>query len=177
MRKKLVTQRLELTLLCNNDAAFIAVLLNTEGWIKFIGDRNVHSEADAGAYIEKIMANPNIHYHVLKTKDNMVPVGVISFIKRDYLQHWDIGFALLPQAFGKGYAYEGAMAVLQYNAACGNHKKFLATVLPDNTASVKLLKKLGLHFEKNIEADAGTLMLFTADAANFQPAASLPANF
>jgi RimJ/RimL family protein N-acetyltransferase len=168
MTQKLITQRLELTLLTKNDAVFIAVLVNTAGWIKFIGDRNVHSLADAEKYIEKIMANPNINYRVIKTKENMEPVGVISFIKRDYLEHWDIGFALLPQACGKGFAYEGTMAVLQHNAACGNHPKFLATVLPDNTVSVGLLHKLGFHFEKNIAADAGTLMLFAADAANFK---------
>lgn len=160
----LLSQRLQLTLLTKDDAAFIEVLLNTEGWITFIGDRNVHSVADAATYIEKITANPNIHYWVIRTKENQEPVGVISFIKRDYLEHWDVGFALLPQEYGKGYAYEGAMSVLKHNASTGKHTHFLATVMNSNTTSVKLLKKMGLRFEKEIISDTGPLMLFSAEA-------------
>ena len=33
------------------DALFIVELLNSRGWIKFIGDRNVHSEMDALSYL------------------------------------------------------------------------------------------------------------------------------
>ncbi len=165
--EKLQTERLELSLLKKEDAVFIEELVNTEGWLKFIGDRNVHSIPDAEAYIEKIEASHNINYWVARTKEHKEPVGVISFIKRDYLEHWDIGFALLPAAEGKGYAYEGAMAVLKHNAATGKHQQFLATVMQSNTTSVKLLEKLGLRFEKDIVADAGPLMLYSKEAASF----------
>lgn len=161
---KLQTERLELSLLKKEDAVFIEELVNTEGWLKFIGDRNVHSIPDAEAYIEKIAASPNINYWVARTREHKEPVGVISFIKRDYLEHWDIGFALLPAAFGKGYAYEGAMGVLKHNAATGKHQQFLATVMHSNQTSIKLLEKLGLIFEKEIIADKGPLMLFSADS-------------
>lgn len=158
------TERLTLSLLKKEDAVFIEQLVNTEGWLKFIGDRNVHSVADAEAYIEKITANPDINYWVARTKELNKPVGVISFIKRDYLEHWDIGFAVLPEEHGKGYAYEGAMCVLKYNANNGKHSRFLATVMNSNTTSVKLLEKMGLSFEKEIVLDAGPLMLFSAEA-------------
>lgn len=165
--EKLHTQRLELTLLQKEDAAFIQELVNTDGWIKFIGDRNIHSIADAEGYIEKIAANTNINYWVVKVKDENKPVGVISFIKRDYLKHWDIGFALLPREYGKGYAYEGAVCVLKHNAATGKHQQFLATVMKSNITSVKLLEKIGLNFEKEIIADAGPLMLFSAASEKY----------
>ncbi len=164
---QLQTERLFLTLLQKEDAAFIKILVNTEGWIKFIGDRNIHSIPDAEAYIEKIISNPNIHYWVARTRELNKPVGVISFIKRDYLEHWDIGFALLPEVHKKGYAYEGAMCILKHNAGTGRHSQFLATVMSSNTTSVKLLEKMGLSFEKEITSDAGPLMLYGASAATF----------
>lgn len=165
MKEHLYTERLTLSLIKKEDAGFIEELVNTEGWLKFIGDRNVHSIPDAEAYIEKIAANPNINYWVARTKEDKEPVGVISFIKRDYLEHWDIGFALLPVAFGKGYAYEGAMGVLQHNTGTGKHQQFLATVMSSNTTSIKLLEKMGLRFEKEITVDEKPLMLFSANAA------------
>ncbi len=167
MAEYLYTERLTLSLLKKEDAVFIEQLVNTEGWLKFIGDRNVHSVAEAEAYIEKIAASPNINYWVARTKELNKPIGVISFIKRDYLAHWDIGFAVLPEEHGQGYAYEGAMCVLKHNAGTGKHSQFLATVMNSNTTSVKLLEKMGLSFEKEIVSEAGPLMLFSAEAKNY----------
>jgi RimJ/RimL family protein N-acetyltransferase len=38
----------------------------------------------------------------------------------------------------------------------------LATTLPENTASVKLLEKLGLTFERELEADTNRLYIYGA---------------
>ena len=86
------TKRLVLTELGLNDAAFINELVNTQAWIKFIGDRNIKTAAEAKNYVEKIMNNPAINYWVVKLKGQDAGIGVISFIKRDYLEHYDIGF-------------------------------------------------------------------------------------
>jgi RimJ/RimL family protein N-acetyltransferase len=165
--EELYTERLTLTLLKKDDAVFIEQLVNTEGWLKFIGDRNVHSVADAEAYIEKIAGNPNINYWLITINATQKPVGVISFIKRDYLEHWDIGFALLPEASGKGYAHESAICILKHNASTGGHQQFLATVMDTNFSSIRLLEKLGLSFEKEIQPDAKPLLLYSASAGSF----------
>lgn len=52
------TNRLLIKPLSENDKQFIFELLNTDGWIKYIGNRNIGSEADATAYIKKIVKNP-----------------------------------------------------------------------------------------------------------------------
>ena len=166
--EKLSTERLELSLLKNEDAVFIEELVNTEGWLKFIGDRNIHCISDAESYIQKITDNPDIHYWVIRTKEIQTPTGVISFIKRDYLQHWDIGFALLPNTMGKGYASEATIKILKHYAVTGNHQQFLATVMSSNTSSVKLLEKLGLRFEKEITVEERPLMLFSAVSEIFK---------
>lgn len=165
--RQLYTERLTLSLLKKEDAVFIEQLVNTEGWLKFIGDRNIHSITDAEAYIEKITANSNINYWILTINATQKKAGVISFIKRDYLEHWDIGFALLPEEHGRGYAYEGALCILKHNASTGKHQQFLATVMRSNATSVKLLEKMGLSFEKEIASDAGPLLLFSSEAKNF----------
>ena len=156
----LSTDRLSLTPLTTADAAFIIELVNSEGWLKFIGERNVHSETEAIAYIERILSNSNIVYAVVRPTANSSPIGIITFIQRAYLDHPDIGFAFLPSVAGKGYAYEAANAALEVILATGKYPQVLATTIPENVNSIKLLEKLGLHFEKEIDVEKEKLCLF-----------------
>ena len=64
----IITERLIIQPLTLNDDSFILELVNTEGWIKFIGNRNVTSTPEAGAYIQKILENKYISYWVVKIK-------------------------------------------------------------------------------------------------------------
>ncbi len=96
MKQNFKTKRLLLDIVSTTDWNFISELVNTEGWIEFIGDKNIHSKEDSIAYINKILDNPNFTYWVIRLRDTNIPIGVVSFIKRDYLKYYDIGFALLP---------------------------------------------------------------------------------
>ncbi len=48
------TKRLTLRKLGKEDCSFILELVNSDGWLEFIGDRNVRSENDSLKYIESI---------------------------------------------------------------------------------------------------------------------------
>jgi len=90
---QVITARLLIEPLQSSDHPFILDLVNTPGWLEFIGDRNLHSVSEAIVYINKIINNPSIKYWVIKLKESAIPIGIVSFIKRDYLQFHDIGFA------------------------------------------------------------------------------------
>ncbi len=47
MKTNFSTRRLFLDLIIEDDHDFILSLVNTEGWLQFIGDRNVHSKDDS----------------------------------------------------------------------------------------------------------------------------------
>jgi [ribosomal protein S5]-alanine N-acetyltransferase len=155
------TNRLSLSKIKNEDHVFIQALVNTPGWLQFIGDRNVHSKEDAIAYIEKINGIQNLMYWVVRIISNAEPVGIISFLKRDYLDHFDIGFAFLPEQNGNGYAYEAAKEVLSIVCKQPEYATVLATTVPGNRSSIKLLEKLGLSFEKEIETGGDRLHVYT----------------
>jgi RimJ/RimL family protein N-acetyltransferase len=158
MQDTFSTERLQLGPLYPGHTAFIKDLLNTEGWIRFIGNRNIHSEEDALAYIQKILANPNVKYWLVQLKENNTGIGIVTFIQRDYLDHPDIGFAFLPQYAGKGYAYEASKEVL--NVLLKSISIIYATTVPENSSSIQLLEKLGLKFEKEIEVENEKLFLY-----------------
>ncbi len=155
------TERLQLRILSAADAAFIFELVNTAGWIKFIGDRNVHSNEDADGYIQKILANDDVSYLVVTLQENQIPIGIVTFIKRNYLEHHDIGFAFLPAYSKLGYAFEATKAVLHDLLKAELHKTILATTLKENDSSIQLLKKLGFTFSKEIKNGNDVLQLFT----------------
>ena len=160
MQNTYTTLRLLLNKLTADHSAFIYELVNTEGWIKFIGDRNVTDHESAKAYIQKILDNSNVTYWVVCTKEAQTPTGIITFIKRDYLTYPDIGFAFLPVHSGKGYAYEAAKTVLSDALANNGNTRVLATTVPGNTQSIRLLEKLGFELEEEIEQEGEMLLVY-----------------
>ncbi|MEO8569941.1 MAG: GNAT family N-acetyltransferase [Ginsengibacter sp.] len=154
------TDRLLIKPLMIDDHLFILELVNTEGWIKFIGNRNITSQAEAMAYIQKVLNNENIFYWVVQLKGSNEKMGIITFIKRDYLEHHDIGFAFLPRFFKNGYAYEATVAVLNKILKELVHAHILATTVPGNISSIRLLNKIGLVFENEIEVEKEKVQVY-----------------
>ncbi len=154
------TDRLLIEPLTMEDASFILELVNTEGWIKFIGDRGIKSKSDALTYIQKILENKDIFYWIVKLKNNEDSVGIITFIKRGYLEYHDIGFAFLPKFFKNGYAYEATNKVLKYVIWEYNLSNILATTVPENVSSIKLLNKIGLNFQKEMEIENKSIHVY-----------------
>jgi ribosomal-protein-alanine N-acetyltransferase len=154
------TARLALSRLTLEHAAFILELLNTEGWLRNIGDRNVHTLEDAQKYIMKIQENENIRYWAVRLKEEKAEIGIITLIKRDYLEQHDIGFAFLPRYAKQGYAREAAQTVMDWWLEHAEPKNILATTIKDNHNSIRLLEKLGLHFLKTIVVGEDELLLY-----------------
>ena len=88
-QKDFFTERLIIGQLDNSSIAFVQELTNSEGWLKFIGDRNIHSPEQAKDYIEKIDKSLTAKYWKVSLKENQIPIGVITLIQRDYLDDLD----------------------------------------------------------------------------------------
>lgn len=155
---ELTTERLFLHPLNQGDTSFILELLNTKEWIKFIGNKNIYTESDANAYIQKIILS-NFNYWVVSLKETDDKIGLVTLIQRDYLEFKDIGFAFLPRFTKKGFAYEATNEILKN--VIENLQVIHALTLEENTSSIKLLDKLGLKFEKMIEQNKETLLLYS----------------
>ncbi len=149
MNTHIETERLIMRPLDERDFHFIYELLNTEGWIKNIGNRNINSLDDASAYIDRINSNQNYNCWVVLSKENNETLGMITDIKRDYLEHRDIGFAFLPRFHKNNFAYEAAKTMLTTMFE-SKQKAVLAICIPSNLPSINLLKKLGLTFKQEI---------------------------
>ncbi|NSL91227.1 GNAT family N-acetyltransferase [Chitinophaga solisilvae] len=160
MNEELTTARLAIQPVTIHDAPFIFELVNTTEWKTFIGDRNVQNLQDAGNYIRQIISNPDINYNVVRLQHNQLPVGVVTFIKRTYLPHHDIGFAFLPAYAGQGLAFEAASAYLSRLRQENFYQPILATTIPENIRSIRLLEKLGLQFSESVRLNNEDVLLY-----------------
>lgn len=145
------TQRLQLRRFAFTDAAFFIRLLNDPDWIRFIGDRDVHTDAQACAYMQKAyMAQyerMGFGLYLVQLKADRTPIGMCGLIKREGLDDVDIGFAFLREFRGEGYAHEAAAASIDYARDTLNMKRVVAIATPDNVSSIALLQKIGLRFD------------------------------
>lgn len=154
------TNRLILKLITIEDYSFIKTLVNTDGWIQFIGDRQIHTDEDAKNYIQKIINIQNFKYWVVTLKENNTSIGIITFIKRDYLEFYDLGFAFLAEFGKKGYAYEASNIVLEALKFDNSIQNILATTIPENSKSILLLEKLGFNFRNKIDINNQMLSVY-----------------
>ena len=163
----LETERLRLREFSLTDTEFIIELVNSPGWLQFIGDRNIKDEERAVIYLEngplKSYVQNGFGLWLVEKKDEGNAIGMCGIIRRDNLETPDIGFAFLPQFEGKGYAYEIANATLFYAKQSLNIPKICAITLPANTKSIKLLEKIEMKFEKtfSFSNNAEELLLYT----------------
>jgi RimJ/RimL family protein N-acetyltransferase len=164
MSTRITTDRLLIDPVTINEYKFIRELVNTEGWLEFIGDRHIHSDPDAITYIQKLIDNPATNYWVVRLKTSNISIGIVTFIKRNYLQYPDIGFALLPQYTNSGYAYESTKALLTSIIQTAKHSHISSVTKENNPGSIKLLRKLGLEFSKKIKVSNEELQTYEASA-------------
>ena len=161
------TERLLLSKFTLDDAPFFLELVNTPNWIKYIGERNIKTVEQAEDAIKKghlkSYATHGFGFYTLQLKSEQNnTIGTCGLIKRDTLDHADIGFAMLPKYEGKGFGFESSMAVLKLAKEQFELKKVLAITLPTNQNSIKLIEKIGLSYEKRVKPfeDDEELLLF-----------------
>ena len=160
------TKRLVLRRLSPDDAEFIVELLNQPSFLRYIGDKEVRNNTDAVRYIQNgpVASYEQLGFglYLVELKDTGVPIGMCGLLKRDSLPDVDVGFAFLPSYWSQGYALESAAAVMTYGREALGLRRIVAITSIDNDASIRLLEKLGLRFERLIKlsADQSQVRLF-----------------
>jgi ribosomal-protein-alanine N-acetyltransferase len=161
------TSRLKLRNIGSNDAEFILRLLNDPGFIQYIGDKQIRDIQAAKTYI---LEGPVASYqrfgyglYLVELLGSGIPIGICGLIKRDFLDHADLGFALMPEYCGSGYAYESARASMELAREKFQMTKIVAFTVTDNQSSIKLLEKLGMSFDKcfNLPGDDEPVNLYS----------------
>ncbi|WP_267403515.1 MULTISPECIES: GNAT family N-acetyltransferase [unclassified Chryseobacterium] len=160
------TERLILRPMSLDDGEFIFDLYNRPKFIQHIGDRNIKTVADAENYIKNRFMPQfeklGFGNYLILTKEGNHKIGGVGIFEREGLEIVDIGFSLLDEFEGKGYAYEAALKVKSIGMDDFGLKKISAITSKNNYSSQKLIEKLGLKFQKMvmIPEDSEELMYY-----------------
>ena len=148
----LFTERLELKHLTLDDAALMLAIWNDPAFVRYVGDRGIRTVESAQEAMRngilKLYDDYGYGPFRIALRDSGEAIGISGLFRRDGLDIPDIGYATLPEYCGKGYAYEAASAVVEYAASGLNLDRLIAIISPENTASIRLIGKLGFDFAK-----------------------------
>jgi RimJ/RimL family protein N-acetyltransferase len=176
----LITPRLELHGFDEQvDASVVLRLLNEPSFIEFIGDRGVRTLEDARRYLrEGPIASCRTHGHGLLRVSLRVDgtvIGMCGLVKRDTLPIPDLGFALLPEHWGKGYVQEASRSVLEHGRSALGLTEVLAITSTHNQRSMATLRTLGMTLEdtRALAADAAPVNVFRLRLPAAAPATDL----
>lgn len=160
------TTRLFLKPTTAEDASFLLKLYNTPKWLRFIGDRNVRTIAQAEEWISTKITPQferlGFGNYIVIRKSDRVKMGACGLYDREGVVGIDLGFAFLPEYEGQGYGFEAASKIKDAAFHTFSLKQLSAITVPDNHSSIKLLEKLGFAFQKMIRLpnDETELMLY-----------------
>ena len=168
----LETERLQLRWMTLDDTPMMFAVWNDPDFLRFVGDRGIRSLEEA----EASMQQGPVHlyeeygygpYCVIRREDG-ANMGVCGLYRRDGLDEPDIGFAFLPEFRGKGYGYEASVAVLDHARDELKLPTITAIVSPTNDASIALLEKLGMHYDKamRLPGDDEDVSFYIIDLTN-----------
>ncbi len=163
------TERLVLSRLSMQDAAFMLELVNDPAWIRYIGDRGIRTLDDAAEYIRQgpLAMYAAYGYGLLRVarRGGGEAIGICGLLQRDFLEDVDLGFALLARFRGRGYALEAARAVVSDARKTLGLARLVAITAQGNEGSSKILERLGFGFERMVAypGEADPLRLFSLD--------------
>lgn len=155
----LETDRMVVRQLTVDDAEFILRLVNEPSFIANIGDRGIRSIEQASNYLlDGPIRSYNRHGHgpyLVALKTSLIPIGMCGLLKREEFDEMDLGYALLPEFWSRGLAFEVSTALLQFAHSSLGASRVLGLVSPDNQQSIRLLEKLGFAFTelRQVKAD------------------------
>ncbi len=168
------TNRLKLRLITKDDAHFLFKLMNTEKWHLNIGDRNITDDDRAREYMNSrmspVLEEKGFINHVMIEKESGEPVGTCSIHDRNGVNGLDIGYALLSEFEGKGYATEGALMMIKVAFEKFEQEEISAITTDNNIGSCKVLERLGFKHQSYIKLPDGNeeLKLYVLSREEFE---------
>lgn len=110
------------------------------------------SEANFKDIFEQIIsANKPEIYWVARDKNSNNLVGLLSITEHPNNEHLEVSYEINPNFWGKGYATEVVQRVIQYAFDELKLDKIIAETQKKNQASIRVLEKLGMTFEREVK--------------------------
>jgi ribosomal-protein-alanine N-acetyltransferase len=130
-----------------SDFEFIAKIMRDEGvqkvWERYFLDEDVREWIERR---KKGYKNNGVDYLLTINKLTQEVVGQIGLLREniDGEEVWGIGYILMSEYYGKGYATEGAKAMVDYAFNILKASKIVCDIRSMNKSSIAVAKRIGM---------------------------------
>lgn len=155
MKEILKTERLLLRELTPDDAENFYKLNLNPNVIKHTGNSAFKDIDEAKEFLENYQdykLNSFGRWAVIEISTNEF-LGWCGLKYDQHLDEIDIGFRFFEEHWNKGFATESAKACIDYGFENLNIKTIVGRAMSENLASIKVLEKIGLSFDKEFDFD------------------------
>ena len=160
-----ITERLRHRAFKVDDAASFFALNGNRDVMRWTGERPIASIDEARAAIAAYPDFDTVGYgrwacELKKTR------RIIGFCGLKYLPELDavdVGYRFLPEFWGRGLATEACAASVRFGFETLGLPRILGIVLPDNTASIRVLQKVGMRMDGEIEYDGSRALQYSIE--------------
>ncbi|HEV2904274.1 MAG TPA: GNAT family N-acetyltransferase, partial [Pyrinomonadaceae bacterium] len=144
------TDRLLLRMIRADDLDHLASLLSDPDVVKYVGDGRPAGREEAARALESIIKHWETHGFgrwavVVKSSGEFIGFGGL----RSLFGTPEIVYHFAKAYWGKGYASEMARAALRFGFEERGFDRIVAITKPQNAASIQVMDKVGLRFEKH----------------------------
>jgi RimJ/RimL family protein N-acetyltransferase len=148
----LETKRLILRELCPDDAEEMSRLHSHPLVQKYTGEDVITSPDGIQEKIREKMLDYKTYGYgrwatILKEGKQFVGWSGLAYLPE--FDEVDVGYRFLPEYWGKGLATEATMAILEYAFRNLGLKRIVAIAMEENQASIRVMEKAGMLFEKH----------------------------
>ena len=170
---RLDTPRLRLREFTTGDLNALAAILAEPEVMRYVGagEARGRTREETGATLREVLAEYDRWgyglWAVTSPKENGGrPIGWCGLIEWDLDDRTEVEVAYLfgRPFWGKGYATEAATAVRDYGIGPARRRRLVSLVYPDNTASLRVARKIGMRYERETTLYGQTLWLHSLRA-------------
>ena len=117
--------------------------------MRYIGDGSVRTREEVASALVRSAAYygnyPGLGVWASEKRDTGRFIGWFCLKYMPETADVEVGYRLLPEAWGKGYATEGALALVRYGFETLGLYRIVGVTHPDNDVSQRVLRKAGLR--------------------------------
>jgi RimJ/RimL family protein N-acetyltransferase len=147
--------------------------------MRFIGDGHAYARAESAATFAALRAHWDEHGFGRWAVERKADGAVLGFAGLGFPRAFptlatipEIGWRLARPHWGEGYATEAAIASRDDFFRTFPFDSILSLALPGNSASIRIMEKLGFHRDGEVAGDAGRIVwIHRLDRADWTAAA------
>jgi RimJ/RimL family protein N-acetyltransferase len=161
----LETPRLLLRQFLAEDAPFFFALNNDPEVIRYTGDTPFKDMEAAQTFLANYDQYEKYHSGRLSVllKETGELLGWCGLKYHPQNGETDLGYRFKKIYWNKGYATEASIACLQYGFSVLNLPFIAATAMKENTASIRIMEKLGMKYWKEVQEHDGPCVCYRID--------------